>query len=146
MRRNATVFSLVAICLVGLSGCNTSGKKSAKTQAASTYQDPYVEAAMNTSYNERPAENMLSSQTTMPTTQPSIDYGNSAYQAVETTPLDSAADYGVRVHTVAKGDTLYSLARRYYNDQARWKEIYSANRDNISNPNMVRVGQQIVIP
>ncbi len=147
MRRIATAVNIVAaIGLIGLSGCSMFDKKPAKNQAASTYQDPYTAAAMNTSYNERPVDNMLSSQTTMQTMPQTIDYGNTDYQAAETYPVESATNYGSRIHTIAKGDTLYSLARRYYNDQARWKEIYSANRDNISNPNMVRVGQQVVIP
>jgi len=122
------------------------GKKPAKMQSASTYQDPYATTAMNTSYNERPVDNMLSSHTGTQANVPSIDYGNTDYQAAENIPADTATGYGARVHTIAKGDTLYSLARRYYNDQSKWKEIYSANRDSISNPNMVRVGQQVVIP
>ena len=54
---------------------------------------------------------------------------------------------GSRVHTVSKRDTLYSIARMYYNgDHTRWKEIYQANRTKINNPNMIRVGQELVIP
>jgi nucleoid-associated protein YgaU len=53
---------------------------------------------------------------------------------------------GARYHTVGKGDTLYALARRYYSDQRRWKDIYEANRDDISDANKIRVGQRLVIP
>ena len=49
-------------------------------------------------------------------------------------------------HTVAKGDTLHSLARMYYNNQARWKDIYDANRDTMKNPNQLRIGQELNIP
>ncbi len=52
----------------------------------------------------------------------------------------------VRHHTVAKGDTLYSLARRYYSDQRRWKDIYAANQSVLANPDLIRVGQELVIP
>ena len=51
-----------------------------------------------------------------------------------------------RHHTVAKSDTLYRLARMYYGDQRRWKDIYEANRAEISDPNMIRVGQRLLIP
>ncbi len=54
---------------------------------------------------------------------------------------------GARHHTVQKKDTLYALARQYYNDQSRWKDIYEANRTDIgSDPSRIRVGQRLVIP
>ena len=56
------------------------------------------------------------------------------------------ATSGSRYHTVQKKDTLYSLARQYYNDQHRWKDIYEANRSEIGDPNKIRIGQRLVIP
>ena len=49
-------------------------------------------------------------------------------------------------HVVAKGESLYSLARLYYNDQSKWKTIYNANSDVLTDPDMVRVGQKLIIP
>ena len=49
-------------------------------------------------------------------------------------------------HLVAKGDTLFALARRYYSDQSRWKDIWEANRSAVPNPDQIRVGQELVIP
>jgi nucleoid-associated protein YgaU len=51
-----------------------------------------------------------------------------------------------RYHIVTKHDTLYGIARVYYGDQRRWKEIYAANRNEILDPNMIRVGQRLLIP
>ncbi len=51
-----------------------------------------------------------------------------------------------RTHSVQRRDTLYSLARLYYNDHRQWKKIYEANRDRIANPNMIKVGMNLVIP
>ncbi len=51
-----------------------------------------------------------------------------------------------RMHSVQRKDTLYSLARLYYNDHRQWKKIYEANRDRIANPNMIKVGMNLVIP
>ena len=53
---------------------------------------------------------------------------------------------GGESHTVQKGDTLFQLARRYYNDQSRWKDIWEANRGTIDNPDKLRVGMRLVIP
>lgn len=57
-----------------------------------------------------------------------------------------ATSRGGGTHVVARGDTLYKLARMYYNDQSKWRVIYEANRSQLSSPNQIRVGQQLVIP
>lgn len=65
----------------------------------------------------------------------------------EVVEIPVAADStGSRYYTVAKRDTLYAIARTYYGDQRRWKEIYEANRADISDPNRIRVGQRLLIP
>lgn len=51
-----------------------------------------------------------------------------------------------RTHQVTKGDTLYALARHYYDDQRRWKDIYEANRNQLPTPDALRIGQALRIP
>jgi LysM repeat protein len=51
-----------------------------------------------------------------------------------------------RRHTVVKGDTLFSLAQRYYSNRSRWREIYEANRDQMPSENALRLGMEITIP
>jgi nucleoid-associated protein YgaU len=51
-----------------------------------------------------------------------------------------------RMHLVGKGDTLYRLSRQYYGTASRWRDIYSANSDVLSDPNQLRVGQELIIP
>lgn len=46
-------------------------------------------------------------------------------------------------YTIASGDSLSKIAEKYGVD---WEEIYEANRDTISNPNQIEVGQVIIIP
>jgi len=101
-------------------GCSLFGKKS--TPAADAYDPAYDTTAQQNAYP-------------------------STYQALP--PADSGASMGEggsRFHTVQKKDTLYSLARQYYGDQSRWKDIYQANRSDISDPNKIRVGQRLAIP
>ncbi len=54
------------------------------------------------------------------------------------------------VHSVARGDTLSNIARRYNeaNDtRLTWKQLYAANKATIgSNPDRIRVGQRLAIP
>lgn len=63
-----------------------------------------------------------------------------------TTGEEVLAPTGGRVHTVQRGDTLYKLARQYYGEQRRWKDIYEANRSRLPDPNQLRVGSKLVIP
>jgi nucleoid-associated protein YgaU len=51
-----------------------------------------------------------------------------------------------RVHIVQPGDTLRGLAARFLGDARRWPEIFQANRDVISDPNLIRPGMRLVIP
>lgn len=53
---------------------------------------------------------------------------------------------GARIHIVARGDTLYNLAQRYYSNQSRWRDIYAANRHQMSNENDLKIGTQLIIP
>jgi LysM repeat protein len=51
-----------------------------------------------------------------------------------------------RTYTVQPGDTLSSIAERYYNNPADWQWIFDANESTISNPNSIYVGQELTIP
>ena len=51
-----------------------------------------------------------------------------------------------RTYTVKKGDCLWSIAKKYYGNGAKWTKIYNANKSKISNPNLIYVGQKLVIP
>jgi tetratricopeptide (TPR) repeat protein len=63
----------------------------------------------------------------------------------ETAPANSAPNR--RTHAVVKGDTLYGLARRYYNAPGRVKDIVAANRGSLNSANdPLRIGMQLVIP
>lgn len=50
-----------------------------------------------------------------------------------------------RQYRVRAGDTLSGLAQRFFGDAARWRVIYDQNRNVISNPNDIRVGQVLRI-
>lgn len=55
--------------------------------------------------------------------------------------------YGTgRSHTVARGDTLSSIALRYYGSSAAWRFLYEANKTVVPNPNQLSVGTELSIP
>lgn len=67
-------------------------------------------------------------------------------QTAPPTRPTSALPTSQRIHTVVKGDTLYSLARRYYRNSTRAKDIYAANRGQMRSQNDLQIGMQLVIP
>ncbi len=51
-----------------------------------------------------------------------------------------------RTHLVQKGDTLYSLAQRYYGNRSEWQRIFQANRHALASKDQLKIGQQLLIP
>lgn len=51
-----------------------------------------------------------------------------------------------RQYVVTRGDSLWSIAQRYYGNPLKWRDIYSANKSAIKNPNMIYPGQTLTIP
>ena len=49
-------------------------------------------------------------------------------------------------YTVVSGDSLSRIAKRHYGDANKWKAIYEANRDLISNPDLIHPGQVLTLP
>ncbi len=52
---------------------------------------------------------------------------------------------GARVHVVERGDTLWDLAQRYYNNPFLWPQIWDANKY-IPNAHWIYPGDPIVVP
>lgn len=53
---------------------------------------------------------------------------------------------GSRTYVVRSGDTLSKISGRFYGTTGRYMEIYDANRDQLSSPTNIRVGQTLIIP
>ncbi len=51
-----------------------------------------------------------------------------------------------RTHTVVSGDTLSTIAKRYYGSTSRWTEILEANKANLRDPASLRIGMKLKVP
>jgi LysM repeat protein len=51
-----------------------------------------------------------------------------------------------RVYVVQAGDTLWSIAQRFYGNPHMWPDIYYANQSQIGDPNVISIGQVLTIP
>ena len=54
--------------------------------------------------------------------------------------------FQARTHTVGEGDTLTSVAVKYYSDPAKVSDLYRANRDRIMGPDRLPIGTVLVLP
>ncbi len=50
------------------------------------------------------------------------------------------------LYKVRRGDSLAQIAYSFYGDILKWKNIYTANKDNIADPNKIYIGQILLIP
>ena len=50
------------------------------------------------------------------------------------------------IYTVQPGDSLWRIAEKAYGNGRRWRRIYEANTDKISDASKIYVGQTLVIP
>jgi nucleoid-associated protein YgaU len=51
-----------------------------------------------------------------------------------------------QTYTIVSGDSLSKIARHFYGDANKWRQIFEANRDIIKDPDMIHPGQTIKIP
>ncbi len=49
-------------------------------------------------------------------------------------------------HTVAKGETLGGIAKHYFGNAMKYKEIFAANGNVLNNPDVIHPDQELVIP
>lgn len=52
----------------------------------------------------------------------------------------------VEYHTVRKGDTLWKIASKFYQNGAEWRRIYEANVDVLPDPAKLKPGIELRIP
>ena len=63
--------------------------------------------------------------------------------AVEEAPSEAAAP---ETYVVQSGDSLSAIALQLYGDAAEYTRIFEANRDKLSDPNLIQPGQELIIP
>lgn len=84
------------------------------------------------------------------------DYGTKIVKIIEDSDGDTVASVEntrsadtaptPKTYTVVKGDCLWNIAKKYLGDGRRYTEIYELNKDIITNPNRIYVGQVLKMP
>ncbi len=60
--------------------------------------------------------------------------------------IDPSLPVPGKVHEVVAGDTLSQIAKKHYGDANKYMKIFDANKDQLSDPNKIKVGQKLKIP
>jgi nucleoid-associated protein YgaU len=58
----------------------------------------------------------------------------------------TAAFDATQWHEVKKGESLWKIAEQYYGDGNLYQKIFAANRDILTDPNRINIGQRLRIP
>jgi len=51
-----------------------------------------------------------------------------------------------RIHVVVAGESLSKIAQKYYGNGNKYMKIFEANKDILSNPDLIKPGQKLRIP
>ena len=60
--------------------------------------------------------------------------------------IDPSLTVPEQTYTVVGGDSLSKIAKHYYGDANQYMKIFAANKDQLSNPDQINVGQTLRIP
>jgi nucleoid-associated protein YgaU len=91
---------------------------------------------------------------------PSLDAANKVWDEIKRiNPLadDITADFPVdtslpqptaaaKMYTVKPGDTLSKISQQFYGSANDYMRIFEANKDQLTDPNKIKVGQELKIP
>lgn len=72
--------------------------------------------------------------------------GNMGTQQIEENTSAAETASAARTYEVQSGDTLWHLAKVYYGNGCQFPVIFDANRDKLSDPNAIKIGQILKIP
>ena len=68
---------------------------------------------------------------------------SAAEKAEETTKAESVVE---RFYEAVKGDSLWKISRSFYGTGTRWQVLYDANRGQLPSPDILQIGQKLLIP
>lgn len=82
-----------------------------------------------------------STESTAPDAPAKADFSNVQSKVATTAPAANPETY-----TVVSGDSLSKIAKHVYGSANEWHRIFDANRDQLSNPDLIKPGQVLKIP
>ncbi len=139
--RPHTLF-LLSLAILLFAGCENQNQ-----QPAAHQEEPYTppQASLD-SMDAAPVSDRLATYEPPPAEMTVEPTAAGAPDSADGSSDELLTPAGGQVYTVQKGDTLYRLARRFYNDQARWRDIWEANQTRLRDPDQLPMGTKLIIP
>ncbi len=122
------------------SGSASTDRLPAATAAITQPESPNATPAYHRSF--RPVGTLLPPIDSVPE-EPE---GDGVFEVPQVSPAEPLLPGGVTRHTVEDGDTLTQLAVRYLGRADAYWRIYEANRDVLTNPDLLPIGAVLEIP
>jgi len=119
----------------------SAGCSNAQREGYTSDQTPYDAEGY---YDESAADDQRDSVAFEPAVQGGSNQAGRAPALVEVHAGPRPQAQTGRAYVVARGDTLWSIAKRVYGDGQKWKEIVRVNLG--LQPTKLRVGQEILLP
>ena len=130
MKRILTA-AMASLAAAALTGCTPAGPKTTAIDAVERPLDELMPA---------PTAAEAAAGTATATVQPAP----APPERPTIEPPPPSPEKAPKLHAVQTGDTLMSIARKYYQDASRYKDIAEAN--SISDPDEIYIGQVLKIP
>jgi len=73
------------------------------------------------------------------------EVGGSSATDIKADIRTETKDY-FHIHKVVSGDTLGKISKEYLGESGKYMEVFNANKDQLTNPDMIKVGQELKIP
>lgn len=67
-------------------------------------------------------------------------------RAFQASQAETEIEAGQRYYTVERGDSLAYISLQFYGSTNQYQRIFDANRDTLTSPDEIRVGQRLLIP
>jgi len=79
----------------------------------------------------------------MPSADDRPDFSNVQFGGSSSAPEAAKSQ---RTYTVVAGDSLSKIAKKVYGKSSKWKVIFDANRDVLTNPDLIYPDQVLKVP
>ena len=73
------------------------------------------------------------------------EIGGESYSDINADLKVANTDY-YHVHKVVGGESLSKISKKYYRDAKQYMKIFDANKDQLTDPNLIKIGQELKIP
>ena len=162
MKKTIMTFCLIAAGIIFLSGCSTTGSKKevAKSKVATTdaelidikMKQLLAEKAIQAANEAVKAANLASEKAIAIANQTMAEVNRlraTVKMQEEVEPIlkeEPQVPVEQKTHIVKQGETLSSIAYKYYKDSSRWKVLYDANKNILKTPDTITPGTKLVIP